>query len=183
MKSKLKSLFCWHTCGTIYKQRKDFLEAAKCFQNALRMQPDNLQLLRETASLQIQVRDHTNHTATRFTILKLKSNMIQNWVGFTLAHHLVDVGLCREETLIRCLRLYCLWIILSRLRRLSLLSLLIIIFIGLWLLRMQRNGMGCMKSSRKINIKLRMKTCIMSTYSKHVPSLIRNKKLKLLSNS
>jgi hypothetical protein len=37
MKSKMKSLFCWHTCGTIYKQRKDFLEAAKCMQNALRM--------------------------------------------------------------------------------------------------------------------------------------------------
>lgn len=37
MKSKLKSLFCWHTCGTIYKQKKDFFEAAKCFQNALRM--------------------------------------------------------------------------------------------------------------------------------------------------
>jgi tetratricopeptide (TPR) repeat protein len=37
MKSKMKSLFCWHTCGTIYKGRKDFLEAAKCFQNALRM--------------------------------------------------------------------------------------------------------------------------------------------------
>ena len=115
MKSKLKSLFCWHTCGTIYKQRKDFLEAAKCFQNALRMQPDNLQLLRETASLQIQVRDHTNHTATRFTILKMKSNMIQNWVGFTLAHHLVNFGLFREGILILCLRLYYLWIILLRL--------------------------------------------------------------------
>lgn len=37
LKSKMKSLFCWHTCGTIYKGRKDFLEAAKCFQNALRM--------------------------------------------------------------------------------------------------------------------------------------------------
>jgi hypothetical protein len=44
--------------------------------------------MRETASLQIQVRDHTNHTATRFAILKQKPNMIQNWVGFTLAHHL-----------------------------------------------------------------------------------------------
>ena len=25
LKSKMKSMFCWHTCGTIYKQKKDFL--------------------------------------------------------------------------------------------------------------------------------------------------------------
>lgn len=92
LKSKMKSLFCWHTCGTIYKQRKDFLEAAKCFQNAIRLEPDNLQVMRETAALQVQVRDHTNHTATRFAILKQKPNMIQNWVGYTLAHHLVPLS-------------------------------------------------------------------------------------------
>lgn len=89
-------MFCWHTCATIYKQKKDFLEAAKCFQNALRLEPDNIQLLKETASLQVQVRDHTNHSATRFTILKQKPNMIQNWVGFTVAHHLVTL-LTRSE--------------------------------------------------------------------------------------
>jgi hypothetical protein len=36
IKSKMKSMFCWHTCGTIYKQKKDFIEASKCFQNALK---------------------------------------------------------------------------------------------------------------------------------------------------
>jgi len=84
-------MLSWHTCGTIYKQRKDFFEAAKCFQNALKKEPDNLNLMRETASLQIQTRDHFSHTASRFSILKLKPNMIQNWVGFTLAHHLVHI--------------------------------------------------------------------------------------------
>jgi hypothetical protein len=48
-----------------------------------------MQLLRETASFQIQIRDHANHISTRFAILKQKPNMIQNWAAFTLAHHLV----------------------------------------------------------------------------------------------
>jgi len=53
--------------------------------------------MRETACLQIQVRDHANHTASRFAILKNKPNMIQNWVAFTLAHHLVHHFSFREE--------------------------------------------------------------------------------------
>ena len=89
IKSKMKSMFCWHTCGTIYKQKKDFVEAAKCFQNALRLEPDNMQLMKETACLQVQVRDHTNHVASRLAILKQKPNMIQNWLAFMISHHLV----------------------------------------------------------------------------------------------
>jgi len=37
------------------------------------------------------VRDHNNHVATRLKILKLKPNMITNWVAFAVAHHLVDI--------------------------------------------------------------------------------------------
>ena len=98
-------MFCWHTCGTIYKGNKDFAEAAKCFQNALRLDPDNIQLMRETASLHIQVRDHTNHVAARLAILKHKPGLIQNWVTFTLSHHLVFDFIRREATSHPCLRL------------------------------------------------------------------------------
>lgn len=89
MKSKMSSMFCWHTYGTVMKQKKNFQEAAKCFQMALNFEKDNMQLLRETASLQVQVRDHNNHLATRLKILQLKPNLIHNWVGFAVAHHLV----------------------------------------------------------------------------------------------
>lgn len=47
-----------------------------------------MQILRETASLQIQVRDHINHVATRWKILQLKPNMIYNWAAFAVANHL-----------------------------------------------------------------------------------------------
>jgi N-alpha-acetyltransferase 15/16, NatA auxiliary subunit len=91
IKSKMRSMFCWHTCASIYKQKKDFVEAAKAFQNALKLEPDNLQIMREAASLQVQVRDLTNHTASRFNILKQKPGMIQNWIAFAISHHLVRI--------------------------------------------------------------------------------------------
>ena len=89
-KSKMASMFCWHTYGTVMKQKRNYNQAAKCFQMALNFEKDNLQLLRETASLQIQIRDHNNHVATRLKILKLKPNMIHNWVAFAVAQHLVN---------------------------------------------------------------------------------------------
>ena len=61
--------------------------------------------MRETACLQVQVRDYTNNTASRFNILKSKPNMIQNWLAFTLAHHLVLRYLFREETFLLCSKL------------------------------------------------------------------------------
>lgn len=84
-------MFCWHTYGSVFKQKKNFAEAAKCFQMALNFDRENMQILRETAALQIQIRDHNNHVATRLKILKLKPNMINNWVAFAVAQHLVIV--------------------------------------------------------------------------------------------
>jgi peptide alpha-N-acetyltransferase len=75
--------------GTIYKQKKDFYESSKCFLNAYKYEPENIQLLKDIASMQIQIRDHSAHVQSRLGILKLKPNMIQNWIGFILANHLV----------------------------------------------------------------------------------------------
>lgn len=36
LKSMMKSMFCWHTYGTVHKKRKNFIEAAKCFEQALK---------------------------------------------------------------------------------------------------------------------------------------------------
>ena len=102
-------MFCWHTCASIYKQKKDFNEAAKCFQNAMRIEPDNITIMREAASLQVQVRDLTNHTASRYNILKQKPNMIQNWVAFTISHHLVNLLILREVTFQQYSRHYNHW--------------------------------------------------------------------------
>lgn len=88
MKSKLKNQMCWHTYGMLLHQKKDYQEAIKCYQNALRLQPDNMQIMRDMALMQIQVRDHVGHTASRFELLKNRSNLIQNWLSYAVACHL-----------------------------------------------------------------------------------------------
>jgi len=99
--------------GTIYKQKKDYLESSKCFQNAYRFEPDNIQLLKDIAAMQIQIRDHSAHIQTRLSILKLKPNLIHNWTGFVVANHLVFFILIifRKAIMKKCLKLLSLWIL------------------------------------------------------------------------
>lgn len=65
-----------------------------------------MQILRETAALQIQVRDHTSHVATRWKLLKLKPNMIYNWAAFAVACHLVLFILNLERRFLTTLQSY-----------------------------------------------------------------------------
>ena len=175
----MKSMFCWHTCASIYKQKKDFYEAAKCFQNALRLEPDNLQIMRDTACLQIQVRDHTNHTSTRLSILKLKPNMIQNWLAFTVAHHLVHLSKLREEISLPFSKLCILWTTLLKLLIWNLLSWLITMFTGLLPSKTQLISLGCTINSRKIKFKSKMNFCTINYFTKLPKNL--EKLLKLLN--
>jgi hypothetical protein len=42
----MKSMFCWHTYGTVLKQKKKFNEATKCFEQVLNFEKDNMQVLK-----------------------------------------------------------------------------------------------------------------------------------------
>ena len=47
-----------------------------------------MNLLRDSAQLQTQLRLYENLVDTRHTILKLRPNLRQNWVALAVAHHL-----------------------------------------------------------------------------------------------
>lgn len=49
---------------------------------------DNLNILRDAAHLQTQLRLYDGLVDTRFLLLKLRPNLRQNWIGLALAYHL-----------------------------------------------------------------------------------------------
>jgi tetratricopeptide (TPR) repeat protein len=64
------------------------LEAIKAYKQALRMDADNLQILRDLSLLQIQMRDLSGFVVTRNSILSLKPTSQQHWLAFALSKHL-----------------------------------------------------------------------------------------------
>ncbi|KOM44552.1 hypothetical protein LR48_Vigan05g215700 [Vigna angularis] len=88
LKNDLKSHVCWHVYGLLYRSHREYREAIKCYRNALKIDPDNIEILRDLSLLQAQMRDLTGFVETRQQLLTLKSNHRMNWIGFAVAHHL-----------------------------------------------------------------------------------------------
>ena len=88
LKLNLGSHICWHVYGLMYRADRDYREATKCYRNALRIDRDNLQILRDLSLLQIQLRDYDAFVETRRQLLTLKSSQKNNWISFAVANHL-----------------------------------------------------------------------------------------------
>ncbi|KAM0944855.1 putative transferase [Dioscorea sansibarensis] len=88
LKNDLKSHVCWHVYGLLYRSDRDYKEAIKCYRNALKIDPDNIEILRDLSLLQAQMRYLTGFVETRQQLLTLKPNHRTNWIGFAVAHHL-----------------------------------------------------------------------------------------------
>ena len=101
----LTSHICWHVFGLIQKGEKNYEEALKSYTQALRfdrvraldtihakmfshLPQENLNILRDAAQLQTQLRIFDGLVDTRSTLLRLRPNVRQHWVGLAVAHHL-----------------------------------------------------------------------------------------------
>ena len=54
----------------MHRAKREYPEAVKCYQQALKIEPDNKQILRDLATLQIQIKDFQGHATTRYKLLK-----------------------------------------------------------------------------------------------------------------
>lgn len=88
LKFDLKSHVCWHVFGLLYRQDRDYQEAVKCYRQALRIDSENIQILRDLSLLQIHSRDLTGFAETRRKLLQVKPSNRLNWAGYAIAEHL-----------------------------------------------------------------------------------------------
>lgn len=88
LRNNLRSSVCWHVFGLMHRSNRDYAEAVKSYLNALRIDKDNLQILRDLSLLQIQIRDLEGFKETRRQILVQKSNNRANWLGYAVGSHL-----------------------------------------------------------------------------------------------
>jgi len=88
LRNDLRSHVCWHVLGLLHRSDRSYNQAIKAYKQALTIDPQNQQILRDLSSLQIQMRDLSGFAVTRNTLLTLKSNAKMNWIAFALARHL-----------------------------------------------------------------------------------------------
>lgn len=69
--SDLKSHICWHVFGLVQRSDKKYDEAMKAYKMALRIEPENLQILRDLSLLQVQMRDFEGYRVRKENCSKL----------------------------------------------------------------------------------------------------------------
>eukprot|EP00639_Heterosigma_akashiwo_P034552 CAMPEP_0194718854 /NCGR_PEP_ID=MMETSP0296-20130528/10385_1 /TAXON_ID=39354 /ORGANISM="Heterosigma akashiwo, Strain CCMP2393" /LENGTH=236 /DNA_ID=CAMNT_0039620349 /DNA_START=59 /DNA_END=766 /DNA_ORIENTATION=+ len=84
----VKSHVCWHVYGLVHRSERNYTMAIKCYLNALRIDPQNKQILRDISLLQVQMRDLPGFMETRRKILVSQPSNRANWVNYALAQHL-----------------------------------------------------------------------------------------------
>ena len=62
--------------------------AGQCYQQALKKDPNNLQILKDLSALQVQRRSFEGFTETRRKILLLKTNNRNNWLAYAIGNQL-----------------------------------------------------------------------------------------------
>jgi len=90
LRNDLKSHVCWHVYGLLQRSDKKYEEAIKCYRNALKWEPENIQILRDLSLLQVQMRDLEGYKETRFQLFKLRPSQRASWIGVAMSYHLLS---------------------------------------------------------------------------------------------
>jgi tetratricopeptide (TPR) repeat protein len=88
LRHDMKSHICWHVYGLLWRSVKNYPEAIKSYKMALRIEPNSLNILRDLALLQCQVRDYDGYIESRRKMMQERPQLRQNWTALAVAYHL-----------------------------------------------------------------------------------------------
>ncbi|KAG5490003.1 hypothetical protein JKF63_00122 [Porcisia hertigi] len=84
-----KSMAAWHALGIYQRMEKKFGESLKAFKRALLLDPTNTEVLRDLASVCIQVRDWPLFLEAREKMVTAKASVRANWVALSCGHRIL----------------------------------------------------------------------------------------------
>ena len=85
LRNDMRSHVCWHVFGLLYRSDRNYNEAIKCYLNALRIDKDNQNILRDLSFLQIQMRNMSGFAESRRQLLVLKPGNRASWITYAVA--------------------------------------------------------------------------------------------------
>ncbi|KAI8912613.1 NMDA receptor-regulated protein 1-domain-containing protein [Gorgonomyces haynaldii] len=89
IRQDIRSHICWHVYGLVHRAEKNYEEASKCYAQALRCEPENIQILRDFSQLQIQMRNYEAFNESRHKLLSVRPEAKMHWFGLAVSYHLL----------------------------------------------------------------------------------------------
>lgn len=88
LKEDMQSHMCWHVYGILHRTDRNYEQAAKCYMNALKRDPENMHICKDLSNIQMQIRDIKGLVDTAQKMLGLRANQRPTWMLLAIAHHL-----------------------------------------------------------------------------------------------
>ena len=85
LRNDMRSHVCWHVYGLLHRSDRRYADAIKSYKQALRIDTENLQILRDLSLLQVQTRDLHGFCETRRRLLQLKPNNKLHWMAYAVS--------------------------------------------------------------------------------------------------
>ncbi|KAF8308202.1 NMDA receptor-regulated protein 1a [Clavulina sp. PMI_390] len=99
VKLDITSHICWHVLGLVHRADRNYEEALKCYTQALKFDKDNLNILRDSAQMQMHLRHFDALVESRQILLKYRANLRQGWGALAVAYLLNGQGEAAKKVL------------------------------------------------------------------------------------
>ncbi|CAO3610018.1 unnamed protein product [Cunninghamella blakesleeana] len=88
VRNDLTSHICWHVYGLMHRADNNYAEAAKCYTQALKFNKNDVNILRDYALLQTQLRQYDAVVDARLQLLQHRPTNSPFWIGLAVAYQL-----------------------------------------------------------------------------------------------
>ena len=68
LQNDIKSFICWHVYGLLNRSLKDYKQASRCYVQALKLDPNNMNIWKDLSLLQVHTRDYQGFCETRLVV-------------------------------------------------------------------------------------------------------------------
>ncbi|KAI8060823.1 NMDA receptor-regulated protein 1-domain-containing protein [Gongronella butleri] len=88
VRNDLTSHICWHVYGLMHRADKNYAEAAKCYTQALKYNKNDVNIMRDFAILQTQLRQYDGVVEARSQLLQHRPTHPPYWIGLAVAYQM-----------------------------------------------------------------------------------------------
>ncbi|KAI8840387.1 NMDA receptor-regulated protein 1-domain-containing protein [Chytriomyces cf. hyalinus JEL632] len=90
IKNDIGNHVCWHAYGLIHRAEKNYEECIKCYSQALKIDKENINIYRDFASMQMQLRNTEAYVDACLSIILLRPGFKQFWLALAAAFHVAN---------------------------------------------------------------------------------------------
>jgi len=84
-----RSHVCWHVLGLVHRQERNHAESARCYANALKLDPENGLIMKDLSFVYLQTRNIQAFVDLRWNILRVKPDQRMSYVTLAVGLHLL----------------------------------------------------------------------------------------------